>query len=84
MSSFCWAIVWPADAKQDLTGCLCCPVQLADQLLALRTGSMTPQQFAQATSSSAMAAALAKTQLPGKMVSPGMLTHLSGTPIAFK
>ena len=51
-------------------------LQLADQLLALRTGSMTPQQFAQATSSNAMAAALAKTQLPGKMVSPGMPTHL--------
>ena len=46
-------------------------VQLADQLLALRSGAMTLADFASATSSDAMAAALARTALPGRMVSPG-------------
>ena len=46
-------------------------VQLADQLLALRSGAMTLADFASATSSDAMAAALAKTALPGRIVSPG-------------
>ena len=46
-------------------------VQLADQLLALRSGAMTLADFASATSSDAMAAALAKTALPGRMVAPG-------------
>lgn len=46
-------------------------VQLAGQLLALRSGAMTLADFASATSSDAMAAALAKTALPGRMVAPG-------------
>ena len=50
-------------------------VQLAGQLLALRSGAMTLADFASATSSDAMAAALAKTALPGRMVSPGQPQH---------
>ena len=53
-------------------------VQLADQLLALRSGAMTLADFATATSSDAMAAALTKAVLPGRMVSPGQPTwHLA-------
>ena len=64
-------------SRAAFEGVLPLSLQLADQLLALRAGSMTPQQFATATSSGAMAAVLTKTQLPGKMVSPGMRSHLS-------
>ncbi|BDA51604.1 hypothetical protein COCOBI_19-1600 [Coccomyxa sp. Obi] len=44
---------------------------LADQLQALRSGAMTPAQFAAATTPDALAAALAKTQLPGRVAAPG-------------
>ncbi|CAL8465797.1 g5333 [Coccomyxa elongata] len=44
---------------------------LADQLVALRLGAMMPAQFAAATTPDALAAALAKTQLPGQVAAPG-------------
>lgn len=47
--------------------------QLADQLLALRSGTLTPAQFATLTSPAAMAANLATTQLPGKLAAQGAL-----------
>lgn len=59
----------------------CVWLQLADQLLALRSGKMTVQQFATATSADAMAAALGKTALPGKMVSPGDSARPPGNPL---
>lgn len=48
-------------------------LQLADQLVALRSGAMTSAQFAAATTPDALAAALAKTQLPGRVAAPGAL-----------
>ena len=39
--------------------------------MALRSGAMTAAQFAAATTPDALAAALAKTQLPGRVAAPG-------------
>ena len=56
--------------------------QLAGQITDLRSGVMTPAQFAALTSPGALGASLASTQLPGKMAGPGGCRQpLKGNPV---